>query len=326
MNFGKLKEQFLIDKPDYSNDIGNFMTYIQQVRKLKVPEQEDFLVNGMTTEQVIQSLKYFIDKGQIKKQEPARKYFVSIGQLFEYVLNNSSYQNDNFLRELANPSTREDSYGRKTNEFIVEYNKLQPKESFGKLEVHLIDKLVEWCDKVLFNVNYSKKMNDTNFKRVNASLCMKLILLTGVTYRQVRKIMFADLDSSQNTVVINGFRIRLPLKLSLQFQNYQQYRVKFLHSDFLFINFDGSQWGEATSNSGIPNFLKTAIDQTNLTGLVKFGISQLIQSGINDSVIMKFTGASREVLNDCLDDVQNNIFWEQYINSKLVTTAKYYEL
>lgn len=72
--------------------------------------------------------------------------FASKGQLFEYVLNNSSYQNDNSSRELANLSTREDCYSRKTSEFIVKYNNLQPKDSFGKLEVHLIDKLVEWRD------------------------------------------------------------------------------------------------------------------------------------------------------------------------------------
>lgn len=327
MDFSGLVDQFLIDNPGYKNDVDNFMEYFEQVRKLKIPDQEDFLVNGMTTEQVIQSLKYFIDKGQIKKQDPAGKYFVSIGQLFEYILNNSSYKNEDFLRELANPSTREDSYSKKTNNFIAEYNKLQPKEPLAKLEIHLIDDLIKWCDKSLKDEAFLKKMTDTEFKRVNATLCMKLMLFTGVTYRQVRKILFSDLNSRQNTITINGFRIRLPLNLSVQFQNYQKYRESFILSDYLFINSDGSQWGEATSDSGIPNFMKTAISQTNLTGLVKFGIFQLIQSGINDSVIMRFTGASREILNNCLEDIPgNDIYWEQYLNSKLVNTSKYYQL
>jgi len=95
----------------------------------------------------------------------------------------------------------------------------------------------------------------------------------------------------------------------------------------LFVGANGEQWGDATSDSGIPNFMKTAIQQTNITGMVKYGITQLIKSGVNDSIIMKLTGASRELLNSCLVDVQsNNIEWEQYINSKIVTTECYYQL
>ncbi|MDD2971038.1 MAG: hypothetical protein PHE02_02760 [Lachnospiraceae bacterium] len=326
MNFLELRDQFIIDKPDYTNDVNNFLNYIQKIRKLNIQEQEDFFVSGMSTEQVIQSLKYFVDKGQIKKQEPARKYFVSIGQFFEYILNNSKYKNENFFQELANPSSRENSYSRKTADFVSDYNKLQPKETLDKFDTHLIDDLINWCDEILNKADFTNRMTNTNFKRVNAALGMKLILLTGVTYRETRKILYRDLNSDNNTIFINDFRIRLPLKLSVQFQGYKKYRELFLTSDYLFVNIDGEQWGDATSDSGIPNFLNTAIGQTNVTGLIKFGITQLIQSGVNDSVIMKLTGASREILNSCLSNEDNNTFWEQYINSKLVTTEKYYSL
>lgn len=326
MTFSYLKDQFLIENPDYSNDVKNFMAYIERVRKLRIPEQEDFLVEAISTKKIIKSLQYFIDRGQIKKQEPAKKYFVSIGQLFEYVLTNSSYKNDNFLQELANPSTREDSYRRKTNDFILSCDKLEPKEPFAKFDDALIIDLINWCDKSI-DANCDEQMCDTDFKRMAAALCMKLIMLTGATYRVVRKILLTDLNAQQNTININHFRIRLPLKLSLQFQNYKKYRERFLPGNLLFVDASGNQWGDATSSSGIPSFMNTAIKQTNLTGLVKYGISQLIQSGINDSVIMKFTDANREILNSCLDDIErNNNFWEQYINSKLVTTDRYYQL
>lgn len=139
MEFMELKERFLHNNPDYSNDVTNFLNYIQTVREFKLPPQQDFMVNGMNTEQIIESLKYYIDLGQIKKVEPAKKYFVAIGQLFEYVLNNSNYQNDDFQRELANPVTREKSYSRKTNNFINKYDKLKPKESLTRLELPCIE-------------------------------------------------------------------------------------------------------------------------------------------------------------------------------------------
>ena len=100
----------------------------------------------------------------------------------------------------------------------------------------------------------------------------------------------------------------------MQFQGYKKYRDLFLTSDYLFVNIDGKQWGDATSDSGIPNFLNTAIGQTNVTGLIKFGITQLIQSGVNDSVIMKLTGASREILNSCLSNEDNNILIDKLSN------------
>lgn len=331
-DFESLKEQFLLDNPDYYNDIGNFVKYVRNVRKLKSPEQQVYMVNGITTEEVIASLQYYIDKGQIKKQEPAKKYFVAIKQLFEYVLSNSSYKNDNFLRELANPSTREDSYSRKTNIFVADCSMLYPKESFVRLADHLVSDLISWCDKVIPKEGiFSDNIDATDFRRIVAALCIKLTILAGITYRQSRQIKFCSLNASKNTIAINGFNIRLPLELSVQFQRYAKYRINHLPGEYLFVDPDGCQWGDATSDSGIPNFMKTVIGATNITGIVKYGLIQLIKSGVNDSMIMKLTGASRELLNNCLEDVQGDIdnmdpYWDQYINSKLVTTQSYYKL
>lgn len=328
MEFMELKERFLLSNPDYANDVNNFLNYMQIVREFKLPAQQDFMVNGMNTEQVIESLKYYVDLEQIKKKEPAKKYFVSIKQLFEYVLNNSEYQNDDFLRELANPANREKSYSRKTNDFINEYDKLKDKDQFLKLEYETLCKLIDWCNIAIDKIYLGdQEIDETEFRRFSAALCMKLIILTGVTYREARKLKINDLDAFRNTVVINDLRIRLPLTLSVQFQKYERYHRHFIKSEFLFVDSKGNQWGEATSDSGIPNFMRTAIQQTNLTGIVKYGITQLIKSGVNDSIIMKLTGASRELLNSCLIDVQsNNLEWEQYINSKIVTTECYYQL
>ncbi len=328
MNFMELKDQFLAIHPDYNNDLSNFLTYMQMVRGVILPGQQDLMVGSMNTELVVESLKYFVDTGKIQKKSVASKYFVAIGQLFEYVLNNSRYPNDSFLHELANPATRDKSYVGKTNIFVNRYEKLKSKEVHETFPTSLVKELLVWSDSTIGNILLRDEMiNDADFKRIAASLCLKLMIFTGITYRVARSLEFDKLVPTQNTLEINDFRIRLPLVLSTQFQLYAVYHSKFVHSEFLFANADGSQWGEATSDSGIPNYMKIVIQQTNLTGVVKYGILHLIKSGINDSVIMKLTGASRDILKSCLDEAQNrDPGWEEYINSRIVTTELYYEL
>jgi hypothetical protein len=327
MDFMELKELFLEKNPDYSNDVSNFLFYMQTIREFK-PHQQEIMVNGIKSEDIIESLRYYVERGQIKKQAPAKKYFVAIGQLFEYVLNNSNYQNSDLMNELANPSSREKSYKGKTIKFVEKFDMLKPKESFSTLDRDSIDKLTIWCDSVVEKyLGKGERIDDTDFKRIVAALCMKLMILIGITYREARKLKYEDLDPQTNVIQVNGFGIRLPLKLSVQFQNYVRYFNEFVHSDHLFVDIEGNQWGEATTDSGMPNYMKTAIQQTNLTGIVKFGITQLIKSGVNDSVIMKLTGASQELLSSCLHEVQNkDVEWDKYINSKIVTTDYYYML
>ncbi len=332
MDFLTLKDKFILQHEDYSNDVLNFMNYMQNIYELNLPKHQDALVNSMRTELIIDSLEYYVNIGQIKKQEPAKKYFVAIGQLFEFVLANSEYSNDNLEKELANPPSREDSYSRKTSEFVLSNLLLQPKEAMPALDYRKIITLIGWCDKFIENdikrIKKSQHNNITRFRRSTACLCMKLMLLTGVTYREARKIEFKDLNAAESSIRINGYVIRLPKRLSIQFALYYDLRSQFgPESQYLFCDNDGKQWEGATSSSGIPTYMKTAIEETSVTAIIKYGISQLIKNRINDSVIMKLTGANKEVLNDCLDsNTSDENDWEKYINSRIVNTELYYKL
>ena len=66
MEFMELKELFLEKNPDYGNDVSNFLFYMQTVREFK-PHQQEIMVNGINTEDIIESLKYYVERGQIKK-------------------------------------------------------------------------------------------------------------------------------------------------------------------------------------------------------------------------------------------------------------------
>lgn len=329
MDFLTLKDQFLGEYPDYGNDISNFLYYMENIKKLTLPMHQDVLVNSMRTEHIIESLEYYVEINQIKKQEPARKYFVSIGQLFEFVLSNSEYKNSDLKQELGNPATRVNSYSRKTNDFIDKCKKLSPKETQSPLTDEEVNIFIEWCDKQLKkDFERNEKLDSTRYKRMSACLCIKLMILTGITYREARKLSFLDLDIDKSTVTINDFIIRLPKGLSCQFRKFHIIRTNYnglKDSVFLFNTIDGKQWGEATSPSGIPGFMKTALNKTTIMSITKYGITQLINSGINDSIIMGLTGASREIMNDCIGSM-TTINKEREINSKIVNTDKYYKL
>lgn len=333
MSLIELKNKFVEDNPDYANDVANFFSYITDVEKLNLAS-DTYIVDAMNTQKVIKSLEYHVESERIKKEEPAKKYISAVRQLFEFLLSHSQYENSDFKEQLANPATREKSYTRMTTEFIENNKKLLPKESYSSLTPEDVDRIIEWCDSNINTAmhNTDLECNRIEFKRLVASLCIKLMIFSGITYRVARNLKLRDLEIAQNTIKINGYELRLPLNLSVQLQFYYKLRntMDISHADsFLFVKPTGNGWNESTSESGIPSFLKPVVGQTALTGIIKYGIIQLIMSGLNDSIITEITGASKEILNDCLKATQNENNLEktvQIINSKLVMTNKYYSL
>jgi hypothetical protein len=151
------------------------------------------------------------------------------------------------------------------------------------------------------------------------------MLFIGITYRVARVLKFSDLEMENNTLIVNGYTVRLPLKLSKQFKQYKElFRKKGFNVEngFLFLTLEGEQWGEKTSSSSIPTFLKSLLGQTSITCIIKYGVKQLILSDMSDNVIIKLTGISREILNDCSEPLDDDDFYS-YINAKIVKTKIY---
>lgn len=86
---------------------------------------------------------------------------------------------------------------------------------------------------------------------------------------------------------------------------------------------NGEPWGDITSSSGTPDYLGTLIEITSVTSIVKYGIVQLIKSGLSDSVIKKIIGASDKLIQGCLLQEDDELI--KIINNKIVTAELYYE-
>lgn len=323
-----LKEQFLLKNPDYTNDINNFIDYISVHDGADVFDKE-FTIGGMTTAYILDSLLYNISNDKIKSKETARKYLTSVGMLIDYILSNSSIKNISLRQELGAPARWKDSYRNQCNTFVKSCSQLRDKEIFSAIDFDTANKLVEWSDLQISNAITENDLFSRSalFRKMVAGLCVKLMLLTGVTYRCVRKLKMNALDLETNTIVINNYTIRLPINFSKQLNQYYRIRKENnLTGEYLFIHANGKQWKSQTKSSGIPDYLEKDGFEIQLTSIVKYGIKELINVGINEAIISEITEASSDIIEDCLPASETEQGWYTYINSKLVNSRLYEKL
>lgn len=325
----KLKEEFIVKNDDYTNDVNNFIEYLD-VKRGKDSFYNELIIGGMTTDEIINSLKYLnIDINRIKRKSPAYKYTSAIGELFYYIYQNSNIQNSDFLKQIE--SKKEESYSRKCSEFINNCATLEGSEVYTALDDETVDKLLKWCDNEINTMldKDQQKHERIGFKHMTVALCVKLMLLTGITYREVITLRFSALNTKVNTIEINNYIFRLPLKLSVQFMHYKELcKEKKFDTDhgYLFTDQNGKEWGKKTASSCAPTYLDTVIGQKDFTGIIKYGIRNLILVGIDTNIIKQITGAKDDIIKDCINHNENDDVWFSYINSKIVSSTLYGKL
>lgn len=193
----------------------------------------------------------------------------------------------------------------------------------GPLTSTEVEKILIWANEQFL----SQKWEDaTSFKKAMAAIGIKMMMLYGITYRELRKMKWNDYDEMYNCITVNGFELRLPLKLSVQLRSLKDFIFKkeIVNSDnLIFAGFQGEAWNDITSSSGIPDYMNALIGITSVTSIVKYGISQLLKAGLSDSVIKKMTGASEKVIQGCMLHEDSEL--KQIINTKILMADQYYE-
>jgi len=171
--------------------------------------------------------------------------------------------------------------------------------------------------KILDYNEYASKYND-----YMSSLIIKLILFTGIPYRVVRNIEYDNANKTHNCICINEYFIHLPNKLSEQLAFYTDLRNEIkcslkTISDTLFINADGSKLKEQTNV--VAGTLKEYMGRGDLTGIIKFAIIEMINKGVNQSIIQDFTKVGDQIYKDCQKRVNEskNLDACRYLDSKL---------
>jgi len=113
--------------------------------------------------------------------------------------------------------------------YINECDKLQGTielEGVGRSEA---EKVLRWSDdqlkddKIWYSDIEAKEIDETAFRKAMAALGMKMMLIYGFTYRELRKIKRNQYDSTRNTIMINGLEIRLPINLGIQMKRMRDF-------------------------------------------------------------------------------------------------------
>lgn len=326
MNYLKITSEFITQHPDYKNDTLNFNSYLlTQWRGSLEDENIRFLLQGVDIVFIKNSLRYNIEVTQkYSSKNSARKYATVVGRLFDYLRRETDIVNQSLYESISYGKTRENSYISQMMDYIDTELKLkdnQEKEIISSEDARCI---LEWSDEQLNLITSDPDM--LVFKKIMAALGMKYMLFLGLTYRELRQLQWKQYDSVYGLMKINGFEIRLPMKLKHQMDMVKKYvasKIGIRDNSYIFVDGNGRQWGDITSSSSMPDYISSLVGSTSLTGLVKYGISQMLLVGMNDSVIKAITGASEKIIRGCILNDNKNI--NQKINNKLVSVEMYYD-
>lgn len=316
MSIVNTKDEFLLVN-NYRPELENFFDYMTNERHWTC---DDTIFNGIETIDIIRSLEYNIQHVPYTSKSIARKYSVAICNFFLYAMGKGDLRNTDFYNELVAKRLADNSYYNQINTYISDHKALNDPEKNKAFSLENIKVIIEECNSFLEDVNNCNKINT-----LGACISIKLMALLGLKYSAVRCIEFADFDG--DSILIKGFRIYLPILLKRQLVVYKKNVIRFLghEPEMLFVKNDGEAWGDNTTSGPLAYVIKRILGSTSTMGISKFGIINLMDADISDSVITELTDAKKDVLSDCVsqrDERQN----ERYINSRISKISLYYEL
>lgn len=325
MNYIIIENEFLREYPDYKNDIQNFTEYLARQWKNSLEDESiRFMIQGLDVEFLLKSLIYNVEETKkYKKKTAAKRYATVIGQYFNYIRKSTNIENPTLFNAISYNRSRENAYMKRMMEYIESCSMLDGIVEQEPLAASQVEIILKWADEQLEEKDWK---NSTNFRKAIAAIALKMMLLYGITYRELRKIQWKSYDDMYGYIMINGFHLRLPVKLSVQLKRMKTFieNQKIRNEQgMMFTDYSGKQWLDITSSSGIPDYLGVLLGITSVTSVVKYGIGQLLKAGLSDSVIKKITGASDKLVQGCV--LQDDDELIQIINNKIVTVDLYYK-
>ncbi len=325
MNYKEITENFVREYSDYKSDIANFSEYIEADWKNSLSgDQLRILLQGIDVDFILKSLIYNVEVvKRYKSKTKAKRYATVIGQFFNYIRKTTDIVNPDLYDAISYNRLRENSYMQQMMAYIDKCEMLAGIVEQEPLTSTEAEKILIWTNEQFIAQEWE---DATSFRKAVAAIGIKMMMLYGITYRELRKIKWNDYNEMYNCITVNGFELRLPLKLSIQLRNIKKFVFdkKIINGkNLIFAGFQGEAWNDITSSSGIPDYMGTLIGITSVTSIVKYGISQLLKAGLSDSIIKKMTGASEKIIQGCLLQEDNEL--KQIINAKILMADWYYE-
>lgn len=321
-DFQKSFKDFLIVKnvSGYDNCLNSFKAFLSN-QNITNNDMAKIYFQGLRAEKLIDSLEYYIDSNGVTSFGAASKYSSCIREYFLELVQKEHLKNDELMSEFAFKTYDSKSYRYKVNVFLNEKKEIIKGDGFETFEK--IDDLIKDCDSTMNDRNVLSKISTSKyFNKYRSALIIKLILLTGVTYKTITEIKECDLDLNHSSITINNLTIHLPNNMTDQFKEYMKIRNQLtLISDRkpinLFIENNTSPISETTSIT--TNFLCGLTGRNDLSGIIKYAIINMIKKGINQNIITTFTGVGDTIYSNCQSEVNKamDLKTSSYLDSKI---------
>ncbi len=320
-----IMSEFIVDKSadGYGNIMNYFKEFVLDVEHINKASIKNCF-QGIRAEFLIKSLGWYIDSKSIASFGASSKYISCIKEYFVYIIDNEYIENNELMSEFGYPAYSDKSFRYKVNHYLAENPSISKGPGYDLFDLETIKDLISECDKTLNDDYILSRVNKMQiyYNKYRSALMIKLIIYTGIAYRIIPTISLCDLDVQHCSITINGLTVHLPNRIIDQFAKYLEIRESLLTSKCkqnskLFIEYDCDDLSHLTTT--VSGFLKDLTGRGDLTGLLKYSITNMIKRGINQSIIMKFTNVKDTIYNWCQSEVNKYMDMQssKYLDSKL---------
>lgn len=298
LHYSEMVSEFLRVRNNvrYSAELKNFEMAITYI----LGEVNDVTLQGIRSEDIIQSIDYLVDSRIYFTKSIALKYMSAIAQFFRFSTQHRWFSNTDFLNTINSAPEERSSYFYKLTRYIDSNDLLAAPIQKDPLNYDELISLLNYIDDYFDSCDF-----EINISKYAALLAMKLILFTGIKFLVLTKIRIEDVSLEINQILINGYKIRMPILFTEQVRKYLSISST-RNTKLLFSKDNGQSW-QNTTDSKIDRYLKQILLRSDTTGLTKYGIQQLLIAGTDIPTIEKFTRAGKDIIYSCGDERSANI-------------------
>lgn len=324
-DFTKSVSEFLNYKlvDGYETNLDVFSEFLK-IKGITQQTIEPFF-QGARSEFLLESLNYYIDSRNVTSFGASGRYASCMKEYFLYITQKEYIKNNELIAEFGYPTYSDKSYQYKVNNYLDNKKEITASDGFEMFLTNQIDHLINDCNQIMNDDYILSKVDNSQmyYNKFRSAIMIKLILLTGTTYRTMTKINISDVDLQHCLITINDLTIHLPNKLIDQLRKYVEVRKIIVErngkedTSSLFTEFNGNEVSNTTSTLSV--FLKDLTGRRDLNGLIKFSITNMIKKGINQSIIVKFTAVGDTIYNWCQEEVNKSmdLHSSKYLDSKI---------
>lgn len=293
----------------YRSKVDAFKEFVIVEKRINDGTYEGYF-SGIKMDTVLDSLGYFIERNNIKKETVAIHYGRMIKRFF-YFLQSKGIRNENIFELFSRKD--ESSFDNQIKDYILNGTNLEKPEANDAYEDEEIIAIIVNANSIIQNSLENKKdlfsgKKRYSFKMYMAAVAVKLIIFSGTSFRNLSKIEIADFNEEKKTIKISGYELHLPIDLYRQIKEYIQIRSSIgTKNTKLFVKSDGANL------KGVSDLEAALIlsndEKGNVTGIIKNIIIKMIKADIRFDIIMKLTDTGWKTVKDCIDVVNK----ERYI-------------